>query len=112
MYLKDLAQFDFEIAYINRQPMERLKFADFKSLKCGRDELSRLRLPQLMERLSADEWRAITGEFENASDQSACARWRIRGLALDKAIRKVTTDIEVRMNAIGVSTSRMRRRRA
>jgi len=84
-------------------PMESLRFKDFRELKCGRDALSKLDWSDLKERQSNHDTYSIIEAFEaDVRNQAACMRWLLRGLPLDKAIRKTKTDLEVGKNAIGV----------
>lgn len=90
---------EFDIERINGVPMDALKFTDFSELKSGRDQFSGMRLPRLIEQVSQEDWQAIQAEFGHDDDRAMCLRWRLRGLDLDKAIRKVNTDLEIRQNA-------------
>jgi hypothetical protein len=85
--------------YIITSPMDRLRFRDFLRLKCGRDELSRRRLPDLVSAVSAEVAETIRIAFVNEKHQAAALRWHLRGLPVEKAIRKIKTDIEVSENA-------------
>jgi hypothetical protein len=87
---------------IATRPMDSLRFRDFARLKTGRDQYSRLRLPALREGQSAETNAAIDAEFEDDKLRAVCFRWILRGLPLDKAIRKVKTDQEISDNARGV----------
>ena len=80
-------------------PMDKLKFKNFLGLKCGMDEYSRIRLPQLLARIDERSADQITTEFEAEKERASCIRWILRGLPLGKAIRKVKTDSEVSANA-------------
>jgi hypothetical protein len=86
------------LSQVAQTPMASLKFHDFKNLKSGRDEFSRLKLPQLRERFSAADQERIDEEFDDKL-AAQCYRWMLRGLPLDKAVRKVRVDLEVSMNA-------------
>ena len=86
------------LSQVAHTPMASLKFHDFKNLKSGRDEFSRLKLPQLRERFSAADQEQVEDEFDDKL-AAQCYRWMLRGLPLDKAVRKVRTDLEVSMNA-------------
>lgn len=99
-----------EIAYINQMPMERLRFQDFRELKAGRDEMSKLRHPALRERVGVEAHDAVEAAFDDDRHQATCFRWLLRGLNVDKAIRKVKTDAEVSENAaIGKAQKRLPR---
>jgi hypothetical protein len=45
--------------------------------------------------LGADEWTTIVGAFDKEKYQLSAARWRLRGLPLETAIRKVQVDREI-----------------
>jgi hypothetical protein len=70
-------------------------FQELAAMKSGRDQYSRLRLPELQDRVGeerAEEARvALGGDAAVAS----CLRWVLRGLDLDTAIRKVRVDQEI-----------------
>jgi hypothetical protein len=76
-------------------PMSELSFRDFASLKVGgRDEFTKLRLSQLRQLVAESE--IIDAALDH--DESAVAsglRWMLRGLPIEKAIRKVRTDLEI-----------------
>jgi hypothetical protein len=86
------------LSQIAQTPMASLKFHDFKNLKSGRDEFSRLKLPQLREPFSVADREQVEEAFDDKL-AAQCYRWMLRGLPLNKAIRKVRTDLEVSMNA-------------
>jgi hypothetical protein len=90
-----------QLQYVIQTPMEHLRFRDFMELKCGWDEYSKLRLPALREMAPEHELVDVVLE-ENERQIAACLRWMLRGLPIDKAIRKVQTDEEVARNAIGI----------
>lgn len=86
---------------IVRTPMEALRFRDFVNLKSGRDSWSAMRLDTLRELVAIHDVHQIADEWpHDEREQARCLRWIVRGLPLDKAIRKVRTDAEVRDNAI------------
>ena len=86
------------LTQVAQAPMAALKFHDFKNLKSGRDEFSRLKLAQLRERFSAADREQVEEGFDDKL-AAQCYRWMLRGLPLDKAVRKVRVDLEVSMNA-------------
>lgn len=93
-------------------PMDKLRFRDFIGLRSGRDSFSRLRLPTLREMVSRDDAERAAEEWpDDESEQAKCLRWILRGLPLDKAIRKVKTDAQVRANAIAGKESPAEKRR-
>ncbi len=86
---------------INQTPMPELRFRDFLALKSGRDRFSNMSLPVLREAVPQDVIAAVT-EFIDEDDedlQARCYRWFLRGLEVERAIRKVLTDAEVGENA-------------
>lgn len=75
-------------------PMDGLRFRDFLRLNVGgRDEFSRIRLPQLKEMVP--DHGEVEATFEDDRSIASCLRWMLRGLPLDKALRKVSTDLEI-----------------
>lgn len=78
-------------------PMEELSFEDFVNLKSGYDEYSTLRYRDLVCMVldSAD----VDSVLRNDKLLASCLRWMLRGLPMEKAIRKVQTDAEVAKNA-------------
>lgn len=76
-------------------PMPELRFRDFANLKVGgRDRFTSLRLAEL--RLLVTDSHILDAALDH--DESAvasCLRWMLRGLPIDKAIRKVRTDLEI-----------------
>lgn len=95
------ARYDrLEIDRINQTPMVDLRFRDFRLLKSGRDEFSKMPLAALRETVAQDVIAAVETEFPNDEDlQARCYRWVLRGLEVEKAIRKVGTVVEVGENA-------------
>jgi ribonuclease HI len=80
-------------------PMEALRFRDFANLKVGGwDGFSRLKLNSLQKRVPPETFTTVASEFEDSSKQATCLRWCLRGLPVEKAIRKVKTDIEIGEN--------------
>ncbi len=87
--------------HVLRTPMESLRFRDFVRLKVGgRDEFSGLGLDQLKQMVP--EHLKVADAIEGEASIASCLRWVLRGLPLDKAIRKVRTDLEVAENAKAV----------
>lgn len=85
-----------QLQYVIQTPMERLRFRDFMELKCGWDEYSKLRLPALREMVPDHQLVDVTLEGDD-KQIAACLRWMLRGLPIDKAIRKVNTDCGARL---------------
>jgi hypothetical protein len=89
------------LEYVVQAPMDALRFKHFVALKSGRDEFSRLRLSKLIE-LAGEDAAAIASEYiDDDKSIAACLRWVLRGLPVEKAVRKVKTDLEVAENAKG-----------
>lgn len=76
-------------------PADRLAFKDFIGVKSGRDEFSGMRKAKIIQLLSAEEWGTISAAFEKEKYQLSAGRWRLRGLPIETAIRKVRVDREV-----------------
>lgn len=90
------------LTYVITTPMDRLRFRDFARLKVGgRDEYSGIRLPRLKELVP--QHAEVEQTVGDDSAVATCLRWMLRGLPLDKAIRKVRTDLEIAENAKGRS---------
>ena len=76
-------------------PISELSFRDFASLKVGgRDEFTRLRLSQLRQ-LVADSDIIDAALDHDESAVASCLRWMLRGLTIEKAIRKVRTNLDI-----------------
>lgn len=89
------------LSHVLRTPIRFLRFQDFMRLKVGgRDEYSGLRLDQLIPLVP--EHSKVAEVIEDEAAIASCLRWMLRGLPLDKAIRKVRTDLEVAENAKAV----------
>lgn len=90
------------LAHIVSTPMRSLRFRDFVGLKVGGcDKYSRIRLSRLKELVP--EHAIVAAMIDGDASIASCLRWILRGLSLEKAIRKVKTDQEVAHNAKGVS---------
>lgn len=92
-----------QIDSLNNRNMSKLKFKDFMALKTyGRDKYSNIKLEVLQQIVSSDIVQIALKEFpEDKANQTTMLRWICRGLHVDKAIRKVKTDMEVSLNAQG-----------
>ncbi len=88
-----------EIQYLNATPMASLRFKHLRDLKVGRDNFSEIRIDTLRSMISRQHVDVIESTFANPKYQVTCMRWVLRGLEIDKAIRKVSTDNEVGTNA-------------
>ena len=65
-------------------------------LKSGRDKFSRLKLEQLEKLVSVDDLSLAQRDFANVKLLESCLRWRLRGLQINRAIRKVLRDEEAK----------------
>lgn len=90
---------DQAVDRINQTPMKSLKFKDFARLRSGLDELTRRPIDELRELVSRPDLDVIDRTFHEARDRNSAVRWRLRGLDLDRTIRKVKTDAEIDRNA-------------
>ena len=81
-------------------PADRLAFEDFLKVKSGRDEFSRTKKENLIQLLDTEEWQRIIAAIDQESYRLSAARWRLRGLPLETAIRKVEVDREVGNNVV------------
>lgn len=83
------------IQEIAATPMSELRFRHFASLKVGgRDQFTPLRLARL-KLLVPDSDIVDVALDHDESAVASCLRWMLRGLPIDKAIRKVRTDLEI-----------------
>src|SRR5579862_7593228 len=70
-----------EIERIANTPMGSLTFKDFKDLKCGRDQFSKMKLNELEAAIDRLEVPSLTVEFqEDSKAKASCTRWMLRGL--------------------------------
>jgi hypothetical protein len=90
---------DDPLEYVRLAPMAALRFRDFAKLKAGRDAFSNLRLSELRRRVPEHD--QVLHLPENY--QAVALRWVLRGLTIDKAIRKVETEREIGRNFRGMS---------
>lgn len=63
-------------------------FGTLIKMKSGRDEFSKMRLPELQSRVKADAWERVVKEFASEQYQAVCLRWHLRGLDIETAIKK------------------------
>lgn len=107
-----------EIRYIQGCSMDALRFRDFARLRSGRDRFSLMRISELQDLvgLPAETQGTVASKFPAQADQAKVLRWMARGLSLDKAMWKVTTDLEIAQNVIdgrcGIVSERRRIRKA
>lgn len=61
----------------------------------GRDEFTAMRKAKLFEAVAAQDYERICQAFDKEKYQLSALRWLLRGLSMDKAIRKVEVDREI-----------------
>jgi ribonuclease HI len=76
-------------------PPDHLSFRDFVGVKSGWDNFSRMGKERIIQLLEADDWEKIGAAFVKKNFQLSAARWRLRGLPVEVAIRKVEVDREI-----------------
>ena len=92
-----------ELERVINTPNGELKFGDYVKLKSGRDQFSRMKTEELHAHpaICNMEWNFIVAAFrDDFHAHESCARWMLRGLDIDKAIRKVNVDKEITDKAI------------
>ena len=95
-----------QIKSINSTPIGKLKFKDFMNLKTdGIDGFSKMKKEKIEQLLTKEDSERIDRELEKERIRLSAKRWVARGLEVEKAIRKIKTDEEVRMNAERTKTS-------
>ena len=77
----------------------RARFRDFAELKSGNDSFSKLKGEALFGQLEPADRQGVAGGGLDEEHQAKAARWILRGLPLDWAMRKVKTDMEITANA-------------
>jgi ribonuclease HI len=118
IYLRDDLQANLPTALasaierLNRHPAPGFK--DFASLRTGGlDAFSKIPLATLQVRAGAQATTLIAQTFDDSKAQATALRWALRGLAVQRAIRKVQVDTELAANAqhpaSGAKSSRFRR---
>ncbi len=97
---KAVPQKHSELDRIISAPLPSLGFKDFLQLKCGRDRFSTLKLAELKTSVPHSDCVIASSEFpDDPKAVATCLRWMLRGLPLNKVIRKVRTDAEVAAKA-------------
>ncbi len=71
--------------------MDRLDELELAALRPGRDQYSKLKLPDLTE-LRPQEAVQIAEQLPLEAEQAAALRWVLRGLSVEKAVAKVVLD--------------------
>jgi len=77
----------------------RARFKDFADLKSGNDSFSKLKGEALFGQLGDAERSGVFASELDDEHKAKAARWVLRGLPLDWAVRKVKTDMEISANA-------------
>ena len=84
---------------LNSNPMKKLRFKDFAKLKVGgRDNFSNMKKEDLDAIIGNDDKKFIVSQLNEEKLILTAKRWVARGLQVRKAIRKVKTDEEIRIN--------------
>ncbi|WP_287586265.1 hypothetical protein [Candidatus Borrarchaeum sp.] len=88
-----------DINRLNSKPMKKLRFKDFANLKVGgRDGFSTMKEEELDATISDSDKEFIEGRLHRANLIIVAKRWAARGLQARKAVRKIKTDEEIRIN--------------
>lgn len=88
-----------EIMRFNKIRDDKKKFKDYCNIKThGMDKFSRMKLNNLMERISKEDVDTILVAFEDEKNVANALKWCCRGLSVNDAIRKVKVDLEVAKN--------------
>lgn len=100
-YIKKVSDFELKsscmvnIALLNTK--NKVHDIELKSLKVdGRDEVSKISKKELKNKISPEELSIIKERISYHLDIQNVIRWRLRGLRLDLAIRKVEISKEIR----------------
>lgn len=89
-----------EIEKLNSMEPDKVRFKHLQRLRSGHDQFSGLKIYEMRNRIDASEIEQIEKAFEyDPVSFGSCMRWRLRGLRIDLAIRKVKADLEVGRNA-------------
>ncbi|MFX1519770.1 MAG: hypothetical protein ACFFCD_07610 [Promethearchaeota archaeon] len=84
---------------LNSKSMKKLRFKDFANLKVGgRDRFSSMKEGELDGIINNNDKAFIESQLNGANLIVVAKRWVARGLQVRKAIRKVKTDEEIRIN--------------
>src|ERR1700761_2586411 len=84
-----------KLEYLKNTPETELLDAEFAEYHPGRDDYSKMRLPKLTMLLDAIDYLMIATTFYDEARRAAAARYVLRGLSWDKAIRKVKVDHQI-----------------
>lgn len=75
------------------------KFKDYANLKTfGRDKYSSMKKEELITQTKEEDFIMINSAFEEEKLVLSALRWRLRGLSVHKAIRKVEVDETIKSN--------------
>lgn len=84
---------------VNSKPMKKLRFKDFANLKVGgRDSFSKMKEEDLNILIDKDDKKIIESQLNGEKLILTAKRWVARGLQARKAVRKIKTDEEIRIN--------------
>jgi hypothetical protein len=84
---------------LNSKSMKKLLFKDFANLKVGgRDAFSGMKEEDLDALISDDDKKLIESQLNGEKLILTAKRWIVRGLQSRKAVRKIKTDEEIRIN--------------
>lgn len=84
-----------QILLLNTTPLDEITESDLRALRVGnRDEFSDVALPDL--ELAADEatLAMVVEALPDPRQRASALRWARRGLLVDRAIRKVVSDVQ------------------
>lgn len=93
------------IAAINELPADELRVSDLVRLKSGHDSFSRLTLDALRRMVGLPAVEVVTRAIKLKGRQGSAFRWHLRGLTINRAIRKVQADQRITRNAIAARKS-------
>lgn len=71
---------------------------ELAAIKSGRDEFSKMRRSAVIEAVGNEAWGQITAKLDKDKYQVSAARWILRGLSVEKAIRKIQAEREIGNN--------------
>jgi hypothetical protein len=79
---------------LKRMPPEQITPEDCLAVRSGTDDVSKIKKEVIPLMLGDGEWEEIVESFDKEKYQLSAARWRLRGLPLTTAIRKVQIERE------------------
>ena len=90
---------------VSKQPHEQLKSflklknpkdEDFANLRSGWDPYSKMKVGTLLEQANQQDTEEIKKNLKSDAEIARALRWTFRGLPVQKSIRKVQVDVEMR----------------